>query len=274
MKELEEYVQQDAAQTYQLYVQRKLNRRYQRAKRRMTIRFIVACMLVMLISAIASNTIIQKNAAEAEIIANAVPPTITVVETPEPAPTPVETPMDEVGTAAASVHYCFPVTSQGAALDKVPALLTEKREQIDYTYDSSIPLSASLQYWISGLCYDYGIDPYLVYAVIERETQYGKATISSDGQDFGMMQIRKINHDWINKAFATTLDFNDDYDNTMAGIYMLNQLITKYSSKGVNYVLMCYNMGEGGAQTAWSNGATSSSYSRDVMNTYNKLKGE
>lgn len=253
-----------------LHFERKYRRKYKTTALKLRRTFFIVLLISFVVNAIIMVAInkdepVQETMAAVESFS----PTIDPTQVPKVEKVVTQQPTEPIVEAK-----MFPFTNTNSGLDTLPVLLLESHEQIKFTYDSSVPLPASLQYWISGLCFDYGIDPYFVYAVIERESYYGKYTVSKDKRDYGMMQIRDVNHDWLNKAFDQEINYKDDYENTMAGIYLLNKLIIKYNSYGVDRILMSYNMGEAGAKKAWDAGTHSTQYSKDIMQYYDKMKGE
>lgn len=275
MNTLKNYADNDALETYKMHLAARYERKHQRLKKKFATMFTIAIGLLVLANAITGYTVLSKSAQPENVSEEyKVQPPAIAAQAPSTPKTPAvqESASPKVAPSAEAVQRaCYPATAVSAQLDTLPAFLLGTSEQIDFTYDANVPLSLPVQSWVSSICKSYGIDPYLVYAVMEKESQYGTATLSADGQDYGIMQIRKLNHAWLNEAIGRELDFNDVYDNSLAGIYMLNQLINKHGSKGVDYVLMCYNMGEGGAA---SSGKTSTAYSQHIMETYHQLKGD
>lgn len=255
----------------ELHFERKYRRKYKTTVLKLRRTFLIVLIVLFTVNGIIMVSITKdKPAAQKTMSAvESFSPTIALTQAPKADKVIAQHPAESIVEAK-----MFPFTTTNSGLDTLPVLLLESHEQIKFTYDSSVPLPASLQYWISGLCFDYGIDPYFVYAIIERESYYGKYTVSKDKHDYGIMQIRDVNHDWLNKAFSQEINYKDDYENTMAGIYLLNKLIIKYNSYGVDRILMSYNMGETGAKNAWDAGTHSSQYSKDVMQYYDRMKGE
>lgn len=130
----------------------------------------------------------------------------------------------------------------------------------DFMYLSDVPLSEDIQRFIYYLSAAYEIDYPLVLAIIERESQFDADTISPTN-DYGLMQINRINHAQLNKELGVS-NFLEPYQNIKAGMFMLRKLFEKYEA--VDTVLMAYNMGESGAKKLWSNGIFESKYSNAV----------
>lgn len=163
--------------------------------------------------------------------------------------------------------------------ETVPVIIESKEEQSniieekeEVPFIKGIPLSYDIQKYIWEESQKSKIDPYLVFAVIEQESGYNIKCISDDGQDYGLMQIRTVNHEWLNKAFKRPLDYLNPYDNISAGIYMLRRQLSAYESSGVNCVLMSYNLGDTGALKLWKKNIYSTVYSRKVVQRYDRIK--
>lgn len=132
----------------------------------------------------------------------------------------------------------------------------ESESQLIY-YD--IPLSKELQDVTIKLCSKYNVDPIIAFALMQKESTY-QVDVVSKTNDYGIMQINKINHEWLSEELGIT-DFLDPNQNIEAGLYMLGDYLEKY---GLHQALMSYNMGEKGARKAISRGNPSSEYSRDI----------
>ena len=124
------------------------------------------------------------------------------------------------------------------------------------------PLSDGLQQTILELCMEYDVDFALTMAVIYRESSFRTNIVSADGGDYGLMQINKINHNWLSETLGIT-DFLDPEQNVTAGLYMLSNLFKKYDNPA--QVLMAYNMGESGARRLWKQGIYSTDYAEDIL---------
>ena len=139
----------------------------------------------------------------------------------------------------------------------------------DVTY-YDVPLSHSLQRFITEVCADENVPVSLVMAMIEQESQFDPEIVSPDG-DYGLMQINSINHDWLEEQYRTA-DMLDPYQNVFCGIKMMGTFIQVYGD--YNTALMAYNMGEYGATKARENGIESTSYSEQVLSLMEKYEQE
>lgn len=124
-----------------------------------------------------------------------------------------------------------------------------------------IPLTEELQEYTFTICEEYGVDYEMVLALMNRESEYKAGVISKTG-DYGIMQINKVNHEWLREKLGIT-DFLDPEQSILSGVYMLSDLTRKYEDP--HRILMAYNMGERGARDYVSRGNTSSSYSRYII---------
>ena len=125
-----------------------------------------------------------------------------------------------------------------------------------------VPLSEGLQEYIFFLCESENVPVPLVMAMIEKESAFDASAISRTN-DYGLMQINKMNHEWLSEEYGVT-NFLDPFQNVYCGIEILSDYLSTYEGD-VNKALMAYNMGEYGASKLWNKGITSSSYSEAVV---------
>ncbi len=141
----------------------------------------------------------------------------------------------------------------------IPIIIKDESEPILQIYD--IPLSEELQNYTFEQCQKIDLDPSLVLAVMKVESNF-KSDLISKTNDYGLMQINKVNHQWLKKKLGIT-DFLNPKESIDCGIYMLADLFDKYSD--IHQVLMAYNLGEGGMKRAWKKGIRFTGYSRKVI---------
>lgn len=134
--------------------------------------------------------------------------------------------------------------------------ISEEVEQVPTMYD--IPLDAELQRYTYDLCVEYGVEEYypLMLAVMWHESNFNEKVVSRTN-DYGLMQINKINHKWLSEKFGIT-DFLDAKQNIKAGVYMLSTYLLKYED--IDKALMAYNLGEAGARRYWNAGKYTTKY--------------
>ncbi len=124
-----------------------------------------------------------------------------------------------------------------------------------------VPMDEETQKFVYYLSQGYNIDFPFVMALIDTESGFDANEVSATN-DFGLMQINKINHDYLADAVGVT-DFLDPHQNICAGMFMLKNLFEKYNDP--ESVLMAYNLGEGGAARLWEQGIYETNYSNKVL---------
>lgn len=153
----------------------------------------------------------------------------------------------------------YNVISQETKSDSEPIQI----EQNNSIYFEEIPMDKEWQNFAYDMCEENDVEFSLLLALIETESNFKVGALSADGKDYGLMQIREINHGWINEYFGYELDYKDPYDSVRAGLLMLSDLLEKNEGNITN-ALMAYNMGETGAKRARESGTYSTKYSRTV----------
>ena len=132
-----------------------------------------------------------------------------------------------------------------------------------------VPLSDSLQRYIYEICADENVPITLVMAMIEHESRFNPEVVSST-DDYGLMQINEVNHEWLEEDFRCA-DMLNPYQNVYCGITIIAKYIEKYEGD-YGKALMAYNMGEYGARKAWQNGVTSTNYSTSILELMQKYE--
>lgn len=147
----------------------------------------------------------------------------------------------------------------------------DKLPKVEKNHYYNIPLSHSLQDFIYEICADEGVPVTLVLAMIEAESGFNPEIISPTN-DYGLLQINKVNHEWLKKSYRTA-DMLNPYQNVFCGIKIIGTFVKKYNSDYTK-ALMAYNMGDYGAKKAWQNGITSTKYSTKILDLMNKYEGD
>jgi soluble lytic murein transglycosylase-like protein len=153
---------------------------------------------------------------------------------------------------------------------EVPVSTDELPETADVFY-FDVPLSHSLQKYIYEICADENVPVTLIYAMIEHESEFDPEIIS-ETDDYGLMQINAVNHDWLEDDYRCA-DMLDPYQNVFCGVKIIGKYVSKYDND-LARALMAYNMGDYGARKAWENGITETSYSTTIlglMQTYEEV---
>ena len=134
-----------------------------------------------------------------------------------------------------------------------------------------VPLDHDLQAHIIRTCESYGIAPTIVFAMIDRESDFDADTIGDGGESFGLLQVKPRYHSERMENHGVT-DLLDPYGNVLVGIDYLAELLDKYDGN-MEKALVAYNMGPTGAyENCFSKGIYSGDYSREVLMNSEKLR--
>ena len=155
---------------------------------------------------------------------------------------------------------------------------TEVETTVPETIEETVPsiptidcsLDEATQEMIYQKCVEYDVDFAFTMALIFKESSF-RPDVVSQGGDYGLMQINKINHKWLSEKLGIT-NFLDPEQNVTAGLYILHQLFEKYDNPRL--VLMSYNMGEGGASKLWKQGIYSTDYAEGILQLADKYSKE
>lgn len=156
-------------------------------------------------------------------------------------------------------------TEQAATISEAPeqSIAPEPR----YIY-YNVPLADDLQEYTQDLCKEHGVQYELVLALMSAETDY-RTNIISKTNDYGIMQINKINHERLSKTLGIT-DYLDPEQSIRAGIYMLSEIAENYDTP--QEILMVYNRGHAGAKRLWRQGTTTTKYTNRVLERMKTLE--
>jgi len=151
----------------------------------------------------------------------------------------------------------IPETTDVGSIEPMP---NAKSPEILEYYD--VPLDEDLQSFIFGRCERHNIDPAIVFAMIERESQFDIYAIGDNGNSYGLMQIQPK---WHAERMARLGcdDLLDPYQNVEVGIDILAELIAM--DRGIEWALMAYNGGYSYANALVRSGEVSE-YAREVLN--------
>jgi soluble lytic murein transglycosylase-like protein len=103
-----------------------------------------------------------------------------------------------------------------------------------------IPLDEELQMWVFDYCKDKHINPYLVFAMCEKESQYKADAVGDNGNSLGILQIQPRWHQERMDRLGCT-DLLDARQNIIIGVDILLELYSKNDDTA--WVLMAYNGG-------------------------------
>lgn len=133
-----------------------------------------------------------------------------------------------------------------------------------------VPLEKDLQLFIADLCETVSIEPELVLAIIENESQWNPEAVGDGGRSFGLMQVQR----WCHKDRMNRLgcdDLLDPYQNVLVGIDILAEKMAKYDTTGE--ALTAYNAGDSGAYKHYfSKGIYANDYAKEVLARAEELK--
>lgn len=130
-------------------------------------------------------------------------------------------------------------------------------------FSLAVPMPYEWQDYMRTYCEEYGCSYPLALAVAQTESNFDMDAVGASGE-VGIMQLNpgpgSSYHAEIQAA--TGLDPTTASGNIAGGCYKLGLYLAKYGS--VEKAAMAYNMGEGGARSAWDSGITSTDYSKAV----------
>lgn len=145
---------------------------------------------------------------------------------------------------------------------EVPVYKSDKLPENADVFLYDVPLSEYLQRYIYEICADKNVPVTLIMAMIDHESRFNAEVVSST-EDYGLMQINSVNHDWL-EAEHRCADMLNPYQNVYCGITIISSYIEKYEGD-YGKALMAYNMGDYGARKAWNDGITSTKYSTSIL---------
>lgn len=130
-------------------------------------------------------------------------------------------------------------------------------------FSMAVPMPYEWQDYMRTYCEEYGCPYPLALAVAQTESNFDMDAVGASGE-VGIMQLNPgpggSYHEEIQAA--TGLDPTTTSGNIAGGCYKLGLYLAKYGN--VEKAAMAYNMGEGGARSAWDSGITSTDYSKAV----------
>lgn len=130
-------------------------------------------------------------------------------------------------------------------------------------FSLAVPMPYEWQDYMRTYCEEYGCPYPLALAVAQTESNFDMDAVGASGE-VGIMQLNPgpggSYHAEIQAA--TGLDPTTTSGNIAGGCYKLGLYLAKHGN--VEKAAMAYNMGEGGARSAWDSGITSTDYSKAV----------
>jgi soluble lytic murein transglycosylase-like protein len=137
-----------------------------------------------------------------------------------------------------------------------PTTTAPKRKYFD------VPLTHPVQDHIFAECEEHNIQPAVIVAMIERESDFDIYCLGDDGRAAGLMQIQAKWH--LKRMIALdSTDLFDPYQNITVGIDYLAELLDKYDGN-IAKALVAYNQG--------SYKGTITNYAKSILNNAEELK--
>ena len=171
-------------------------------------------------------------------------------------------------TEETTVVETEPDTTIPETEETTPAPETEYVIPESKYYD--IPLSTSVQDHIFKVSEEYGVDPRIVIAMIEYESDYNASTVGDQGRSFGLMQVQARWHKERMERLGVT-DLLNPYENITVGVDYLASLIELNDS--LEWALMAYNGGPSYAYSKTSKGILTDYVIEVISNSKNLVKG-
>ncbi len=136
-----------------------------------------------------------------------------------------------------------------------------------------IPLDLEVIDCVYEECEKYDIPVSVVFAIIEKESNYKADAVGDYGQSFGLMQVLKKYHIDRMKELNCS-DLLNPVQNIKVGVHYLAELIERYDGN-IEKALMSYNAGPSRAYTDYfRKGIYSNDYSKAVLKIAEKLEKE
>ena len=143
-------------------------------------------------------------------------------------------------------------------------------EDIPLIYDTAqlnlngCALDTELQVTMLEMCEKYEVPFALALAVAEQESTFNPDAVSTT-DDYGLMQINKINFEWLREKGIEPLEHKGNIE---AGVMILSESVRKHGDYGL--ALMAYNCGDTGAKRLWEKGIYSTDYSKATLERFYK----
>lgn len=118
----------------------------------------------------------------------------------------------------------------------------ETETEVNIPILDSVPFEPELQEWIYTYSTEQNVSPYLVYAIVWKESRYNIDITGDNGQSHGLMQIRVRYHQERMDRLGIT-DLYDPKQNIMVGIDYLLELLNWKEDTTLQWALMAYNGG-------------------------------
>lgn len=158
-----------------------------------------------------------------------------------------------------------------ATQDTVAQPMTEETTTKPEVKYYNVPLDEQFQRYVFGVCEERNVSPALIFAIMERESDFRADCVGDSGNSLGIMQIQPKWHQWRADKLGC-LDWMNPYDNATVGIDIIADYFEKYGDD-VYFVLMVYNGGLGYANRMTNKGVISD-YAKSVVARAEELDKE
>lgn len=128
-----------------------------------------------------------------------------------------------------------------------------------------VPLDHEIQAFVIRTCEDLNMDPAVIIAMIDQESDFREDCVGDNGEAVGLLQIQQKWHQERMDKLGVT-DLMNPLQNVAVGIDYLAELLDK--GNGLEWALAAYNAGATGASNGIGFG-----YAAEVMENSEALKG-
>ena len=139
-----------------------------------------------------------------------------------------------------------------------------------YKGDNVPTLSPELKKYTYSICKKYSIDPKILIGLMYVESGFRANALTPQG-DIGICQIRTSFYKEEIKYLKID-NMRDPKQNINLASFILSRFKMKYDKESYHITLMCYNLGERGAQALWKKKVYSTEYTRSIIKYANSLK--
>lgn len=162
------------------------------------------------------------------------------------------------GIQADSVNYGSSKSAEVSQANYVPA------EEAEAMMFYPVPLDHDIQAFIIRTCERLNMEPAVIIAMIDQESNFNPECVGDSGDSVGLMQVQKKHHQERMDKLGVT-DLKNPLQNVAVGMDYLAELIDQ--GNGLEWALAAYNAGPSGASKGYG-----SSYAAAVLEISESLK--
>lgn len=144
-----------------------------------------------------------------------------------------------------------------------------------FSEDLTTPQARKLAKTINEECDQYDLDPFLILAVIQVESNFSPKAVSNKGA-IGLMQVTPSTAGYLAGKLGISIRGNkslhDPFINVRLGIYYLSLLQDRF--KNIEHALLAYNFGPGKFEESKEQVILASSYAKRVLKFKKQLNNE